>query len=207
MDIILSAQIREQKEKLLPEYVPAILYGRGVDSVSLKVKRGELLKVVETAGESNLITLGYEGKTVKILIKEVQRNGLTGSMLHIDFFQVNMTQKINTEIPIHFIGESKAIKEMAGLLLKDMDFIEVECLPNDLVDHIDIDISVMKNFHDEISTDDIKLPKGMAFAEDAKRIICSIIPPRVVVEEAVEAAPAVVTPTKEEPKVEKKDNK
>jgi len=206
MDILLSSQLREKKERLEVDFVPAILYGRGVASVSLKLKRGELTKAIEAAGESNLITLDYEGKTVKVLIKEVQRSGLNGSLLHIDFFQVNMAEKIKTEIPVHFVGESKAVREMAGLLLKDVDMLEVECLPNDLVDHIDIDISVLANFHDEITTEDIVLPKGMKLEDETKRIICSVIPPRIIVEEVVEAAP-VVTAVKDEAKDEKKDEK
>jgi large subunit ribosomal protein L25 len=206
MDILLSSQLREKKERLEVDFVPAILYGRGVASVSLKLKRGELTKAIEAAGESNLITLDYEGKTVKVLIKEVQRSGLNGSLLHIDFFQVNMAEKIKTEIPVHFVGESKAVREMAGLLLKDVDMLEVECLPSDLVDHIDIDISVLANFHDEITTEDIVLPKGMKLEDETKRIICSVIPPRIIVEEVVEAAP-VVTAVKDEAKDEKKDEK
>ena len=205
MDIILKSEIREQKEKLSPDFVPAILYGRGVASVSLKVKRSELDKVVNKAGESNLITLENENGTVKVLIKEAQRSGLNGNLLHVDFFQVNMTSKITTEIPLHFVGESKAIKEMSGSLIKDLDSLEVECLPGDLVDHIDIDISVLKEFHDEILTSDLVLPRGIELASEVNRIIASVIPPRVQEEEPVETTP--VTETKEEPKTENKDNK
>ncbi|MEI6835745.1 MAG: 50S ribosomal protein L25 [Candidatus Falkowbacteria bacterium] len=201
MDIILKSQAREPKERLSVDFVPAILYGRGVASVSLKVRRGDLDKVVGLAGESNLILLEHEGGKVKVLIKEIQRSGLNGSLLHVDFFQVNMTSKINTEIPLHFVGESKAIKEMSGSLIKDIDSLEVECLPGDLVDHIDVDISVLKEFHDEISTSDLILPKGIELASDVNRIIASVIPPRVQ-EAVVEAAP--VTATKEEPKTEDK---
>ena len=206
MDIILKAQIREQKEKLLIDFVPAILYGRGVASVSLKVKRGELDKAVALAGESNLITLEVEGsKSVKVLIKEIQRSGLNGNLLHADFFQVDMSSKITTEIPLHFIGESKAIREMAGFLMKDIDTLEVECLPNDLVDHIDVDISVLEKFHDEITTADLVLPKGVELASDVVRIVATANPPRVQVAEVV--APVAPVVTKEEPKTEDKDKK
>ena len=94
MDILLSTQAREKKEKVSIDFVPAILYGHGVASVSLKVKRGDLDKVIHVAGESNLITLDHDGHTVKVLIKEVQRSGLSGALLHVYFFQVNMTDKI-----------------------------------------------------------------------------------------------------------------
>lgn len=207
MDIILKAQIREQKEKLSVDFVPAILYGRGVASVSLKLRRGELDKAVSLAGESNLITLEVEGgKTVKVLIKEIQRSGLNGTLLHVDFFQVDMSSKITTEIPLHFVGESKAIREMSGFLMKDIDMLEVECLPSDLVDHIDVDISVLEKFHDEITTAELILPKGIELTSDVVRIIASANPPRVQVEEVV-VAPVAPVVAKEEPKTEDKDKK
>jgi len=201
MDIIISAQAREKKEKLSPDFVPAVLYGRGVASASLKVGRQEIDKVVHLAGESNLITLKHDGGEVKVIIKEAQRSGMNGKLLNVDFFQVNMADKITTEIPLHFVGESKAVKEMSGSLIKDIDFLEVECLPNDLADHIDIDISVLQNYHDEISVKDIVLPRGMTLTHDANRIIVSVIPPRV---QEVVAEVAPVTAAKEAPKTEKK---
>jgi len=205
MDITLSAQAREQKEKLTSDFVPAVLYGRGVASVSLKLRRGEIDKIVHQAGESNLVTLKHESGEVKVIIKETQRSGMTGKLLHVDFFQVNMTDKITTEIPLHFIGESKAVREMSGSLIKDIDALEVECLPSDLVDHIDVDISGLNEYHDEISVKDIVLPRGMELTHDANRIVVSVIPPRVqeeVEEVAVTAAPVVET--KEESKTDKK---
>lgn len=207
MDIILTAQAREQKEKLSSDFVPAILYGRGVSSVSLKLKRNELEKVVKQAGESNLISLKHEGGSVKVLIKEIQRSGITSGLLHVDLFQVKMDQKINTEIPLHFVGESKVIKEKSGSLIKNFDALEIECLPSDLVDHIDIDISVLQEFHDEISTEDLVLPRGLKLVNEINRIIVSVIPPRVQIEEVPEVAAVPVEAVKEELKIEKKDTK
>lgn len=204
MDIIISAQAREKKEKLSADFVPAVLYGRGVASSSLKVKRSDIDKVISQAGESNLVTLKHDGGEAKVIIKEAQRSGMTGKLLNVDFFQVNMADKITTDVPLHFVGESKAVKEMAGSLIKDIDFVEVECLPNDLVDHIDVDISVLKDYHDEISIKDLVLPKGIKLTREANSVIVSVIPPRAqeAVVEATPAAPA--TPAKEEPKTEKK---
>lgn len=203
MDIILSAKGREKKEKLSPDQVPAVLYGRGVASQSLKVVRSEVDKVVHLAGESNLIILKHDGVESKVIIKEAQRSGMNGKLLNIDFFQVNMKDKITTEIPLHFIGESKAVKEKSGSLIKDVTEIEVECLPDALVDHIDVDISILNEYHDEISLKDLVLPKGIKLVHEADRIIVSVIPPRVQEEEvAAEVAP-VTTTVKEEVKSEK----
>jgi len=197
MSIILEAQSREKKEKLAPDLLPAVVYGNNSDSHSLKIKRADLEKIVRLAGESNLISLKIDDKVKSVLIKEVQREGLSGKINHVDFLEVNMKNKIHTEIPLHFIGESKAVREMAGSLIKDVDALEVECLPEDLVDHIDIDISVLKEFHNHIDTSDLILPKGIKLLNEHDHIIISVIPPRVIVEE-----PVVEKKVEEKPKEE-----
>jgi len=206
MEFKLKAEKRAKNEKLAADIIPAVLYGKGVENQSLKLKKVDFEKAFNGAGESNLIDLDLGTGIVKVLVKDLQRDILKYTFTHVDFYQVNMKEKITTEIPLHFIGEAKAIKELGGMLMKEINELEVECLPNDLVDHIDIDISVLANFHDEITTEDIVLPKGMKLEDETKRIICSVIPPRIIVEEVVEAAP-VVTAVKDEAKDEKKDEK
>lgn len=200
MDIKLSAVERSKKERLLSDFIPAVLYGRNIPSEDLKLKRSEIDRVITLAGESNLITLNYQGKDIRVIIKESQRDGLSGKLLHIDLFQINMADKITTEIPLHFIGESKAVKEKSGFLIKDINSLEVHCLPNNLVDHIDVDISSLVNYHDEILVSDLVLPLGMELSNLEKRVVVSVMPPRVqeVTPETVET-PAVNT-AKEEKK-------
>jgi len=114
-------------------------------------------------------------------------------LTHADFYQVNMKEKITTEIPLHFIGEAKAIKELGGTLIKDMDSLEVECLPSDLVDHIDVDISVLNTYDDAIRVSDLQLPKGITMVHHTNEMIAAVKEPKVEVEEpvaATEAAPA-----------------
>lgn len=185
MSMILEAQVREKREKLAPDLLPAVIYGNNSETQSLKVKKSELQKMVSLAGESNIISLKIGDKIKSVLIKEVQRAGLSGNVTHVDFLEVNMKNKLHTEIPLHFVGESKAVREMAGSLIKDVDFLEVECLPEDLVDHIDIDISVLKEFHDNISIHDLTLPHGIKLLNEHDHVIISVIPPRVIAEEPV----------------------
>ena len=197
MSMILEAQVREKREKLAPDLLPAVIYGNNADTQSLKVKKSELQKMVSLAGESNIISLKIGDKTKSVLIKEVQRAGLSGNVTHVDFLEVNMKHKLHTEIPLHFVGESKAVREMSGSLIKDADFLEVECLPEDLVDHIDIDISVLKEFHDNISTSDLTLPHGIKLVNEHDHVIISVIPPRVIAEEPVVEKKAEVKTTEE----------
>lgn len=182
MDIKLTAQLRAQDEKYGTDLVPAVIYGKGVETRSLKLKRSDFEKVFRLAGESNLIELDFGQGAVKVLVKDIQRDVIKNFVTHVDFYQVNMSEKVKTEIPLHFVGEAKAIKELGGTLLKDMDTVEVECLPGDLVDHIDVDISVLNTFEDAIRQNDLLLPKGLTLVSDTNEMVAAVREPKVEVE-------------------------
>lgn len=195
MDLKLNAQLREKNEKLSADSLAAVLYGKGVNNQSLKLKKTDFDKVFKVAGESNLITLNFGKEDIKVLVKDIQRDALKNFVTHVDFYQVNMKEKITTEIPLHFVGESKAIKELGGVLIKDIDAVEVECLPGDLVDHIDVNISVLNTFEDAIRLDDLALPKGLVLAHHhSNEVVAAVIEPKVEEEPAVEAPAAAATP-------------
>lgn len=188
MEFKLTVQLRTEKEKLSAEFIPAVLYGKGVENKNLKIKANEFEKAWRGAGESNLISLDLDGQIIKVLVKDTQRNILKHSFTHVDFYQVNMKEKVVTEIPLHFVGEAKAIKELGGALIKDMDHLEVECLPGDLVDHIDVDISVLQTFDDAIRVNDLKLPQGLSPVLHTNEVIAAVMEPKVEKEPVIEAA-------------------
>lgn len=197
MEIKLSAQLRGKDEKLNADFIPGVIYGKGVENKSLKLKKVEFEKAFAAAGESNLINLDFGSGAVKVLVKEVQRDVMKNTFTHVDLYQVNMSEKITAEIPFHFVGEAKAIKELGGVLIKDMAHLEVECLPGDLVDHIDIDISVLKTFDDAIRINDLVLPKGIVAVSHTNEMIAAVREPKVEAEPtpvAAEAAPAAGAP-------------
>ena len=192
MELKLQAEKRIDNEKLSPEFIPAVIYGKGVSNQNLKIKRVDFEKAFAAAGESNLITLDFGEGAVKVLVKETQRDVLKYTFTHVDFYQVNMKEKITTEIPLHFIGESKAIKELGGMLMKEINELEVECLPSDLVDHIDIDISVLATYDDVIKIADLVLPSGFRLTHNhPSDVVVVVVEPKAIVEEVkpVEAAP------------------
>lgn len=204
MELKLQAEKRIDNEKLSPEFIPAVVYGKGISNQNLKLKRVDFEKAFAVAGESNLISLDFGQEVVKVLVKEIQRDVLKYTFTHVDFYQVNMKEKITTEIPLHFIGESKAIKELGGMLMKEINALEVECLPNDLVDHIDIDISVLATYDDVVKIADLVLPSGFRLTHNnPSDVVVVVVEPKAVVEEVkpVEAAPVV------DPKDSKKDVK
>jgi len=180
----LSAQKREivgKKVKNLRNkgLIPAVLYGRGADPVLVSVLKADFDKVYEEAGTSSLIDLIIDsGQPIKVLAHEPQNDPVSGKPIHIDFYRIKMDEKIKTEIPLEFIGTSEAVEQLEGSLVKNKDSVDVECLPNDLVSAIQIDISSLKNFEDTIKISDLLKPHGIEILHEADEIIALVEEPR-----------------------------
>jgi large subunit ribosomal protein L25 len=142
--------------------IPAVVYGKGLASITLEVAEQAFLKVFKAAGESTLIDLVLDGKTDKVLIQEVAHDPLSDKIVHADFHKISLTEKMHAKIPLVFIGESIAVKGLGGVLVKNVDELEVECLPTALVHEIPVDISKLVNFGDVIHLKDITVPPGIA---------------------------------------------
>jgi large subunit ribosomal protein L25 len=195
--IILNAEERKEiggaKKIITLGYIPAVIYGPGAANQNIKVKKVEFEKVFHKAGESNLVDLIVDEKPlIKVLIKDLQKNPVKGIFSHVDFYQVDMKKKITTNIPLNFIGDSKVVKESGATLIKNFDEVEVECLPEDLVDHIDVDLAALINFEDAIRIKDLKVSAGIKIMRDAEDII-------ILAAEAQkeEVAPVVAVPVVE----------
>lgn len=209
MEFKLQAVKRAKDEKISSDYLPAILYGKGLENQVLKVKKLDFERVFAAAGESNLINLDYGSGEVKVLVKDIQRDILKYTFTHVDFYQVNMKEKIKAEIVLHFVGEAKAVKELGGMLMRETHELEVECLPTDLVDHIDVDISVLKTYDDVIKIKDLILPPNMKLLHHHDEdLVAQVVEPKaeeeVKVAETNEATP---TPTLENKEAKKEDVK
>ena len=165
-------------------FIPVVLYGPYVEkSKQLKVKKGDFERIYNQAGESSLINLNLDKNSEKILIKDIQRDPVKEEIIHADFYQVKMDEKIYTEIPLSFVGEAKAVKELGGYLTKNIDSLEVECLPGDLVYEIEVDVSKLENFEDDIKIKDLNIPKGVEVADDPENIVATVTPPQEEKEE------------------------
>ncbi len=188
MTIKLKAQTRETREKLSSDFIPGVLYGKEIKNQILKIKKNDFDKTFKEAGESNLIDLDYGSGAVKVLVKDTQKDIIKGSFIHVDFYQVNMKEKTTAEIPLAFIGESKAVKELGGTLVKELNVLEVECLPSDLVDHLDIDISVLESFNNAIRVNDLELPSGLTLVRETNDVIAAVREPKAIEPEETEEA-------------------
>lgn len=183
MPIALTATRRTQlgrraKHTLDQGLIPAVVYGHGVPSVSIQIGQADFRKVYREAGTSSLIDLSIDGGTsAKTVVKEVQVNPITLEPAHVDFHQIRMDEMMKAEVPLVFVGESKAVKEFAGTLVKSMDSVEVECLPADLPHAIEVDLSALATFDDLINVSSLKLPKGVTLTDDPHATIATVTAP------------------------------
>lgn len=165
-------QIRKEKR------IPAVLYGHGIPNIILDVDSVEFNKIHKEAGESTIVTLKIGDEARSVLIYDIQKDPLAGSFSHIDFYQVKMDEKITVSVPLVFIGESPAVKELAGVFVRNFHEIEIEALPKDLPHEIKVDISVIKTFDDHIYVKDLPVSAGVEILAGAGEIVASVIAPR-----------------------------
>lgn len=218
----LKAFARKETRKKLKHrrklgFIPAVLYGNNVKPTNIEVEYVSFQKIYKTVGENTLVDVYIDSdKPVKVLVQDVQYDPLTHNFIHIDFYKVNMEKVITTEIPLEFIGESDAIKTQDGILVKNYDELEVECLPGALVEKIEVDISVLKTFDSSIKIKDLKIPAGLKVLDDSDQIVVLVKPPRTEeemksleekVEENVEKVQVVEKKEKDEESGEKEDSK
>lgn len=181
--IQLKAKLREvvgKKMKTLrsQEGIPAVIYGHGIEPKNLWVNELDFTRVYGKAGESALIELEVSGKKVNALIHDMQNDSMSGRPTHIDFFQVNMNEEVETEIPLEFVGESAAVKALGGVLVKNMDELPVRCLPADLPEKFEIDIAKLETFEDVIAVRDIKVSDKVELMLDGETVVAMVSEPR-----------------------------
>ncbi len=141
--------------------IPAVVYGSGTDTLSLSVNYDEFVKLFKEAGESSLIDLVIGGKeSGKVLVKDIQYDPITDRVRHLDLKRIDMTKPIVAMVVLRFVGEASVIKEQGGTLMRNIEKVEIKCLPKDLVGHIDVDLSNFKTYEDVIKIKDLKVPAG-----------------------------------------------
>ncbi len=204
----LSASVRTGSVADIKETIPGVIYGSGFENTSLSVNRSEFEKVFAVSGESGLVSLNLDGKEVPVIIKDLQFDAVKSRVIHVDFFKVNMDKKVNAETTLNFIGEAPAVKAHGGIVVEHLSQVHVECLPADLVQKIDVDISSLKELGDSIYIKDLIVPKGIEITNEAEEIVVHVVEPKKVVEEApvvAEAAPAAEGATEAKPEEKKEE--
>ncbi len=170
--------------------IPAVLYGHNVPTAHIAVSQNEFEKVARKAGESSLVSLDVATLGVRnVLIHDVQKDIVKSQPIHVDFYEVSMTEKLQTMVQLDFIGESIAVKALGGVLVKVLDEIEIECLPANLPHNLPVDIGTLATFDDTIQVKDIQVSAGVTVLTPLEEVVAKIQPPREV--EADLSAPVV----------------
>lgn len=159
--------------------IPAIMYGHGAKPQMFWVDVIPFGKIYALAGESSIITLAPEkGKNASVIVQDLAYDAMTNRISHIDFFEVSMDQELEAHIPLEFVGESPAVREMGGILVKTLEEILVKCLPKDLPHSIAIDLSLLKDFTVHIQVKDLAIPKGVTVLAEESTTVALVEAPR-----------------------------
>lgn len=158
--------------------LPAVLYGHGVQAMSVQVPYNSFERIFRDAGESTIVELLLDGASTPVLIQDVQIHPTSGQYLHADFHTIRMDEKITTDTELRFIGEAPAVTTLGGSLFHGLSTVKIECLPKDLPSHLTIDVSGLKEFTDHIAVTDIPVPNGVRILDAPDSIVASVTPPR-----------------------------
>jgi large subunit ribosomal protein L25 len=186
--------------------LPGVVYGEGVETTPISFSFGDFEKAHRMVGESSLLKLTIDSKEYNVLIQDISKHPLNGRPIHADFYAVRMDKLLKTKVPFEFIGESPAVKNEGGILVKVMQEAEVEALPQDLPHTIKVDISLLDKIQAKLFLKEILTPKGVRFTANPEEVVVLVEPPRSE-EELAALKEAPVTAEMTEIKTEKEIKK
>lgn len=169
--------------------LPANIYGKDIKSQAVQLPLKEFEAIFKEVGKTGLLDVMVDGTARPALIHNVQVHPVTGLPLHIDFYQVNLKEKITTMVPVVITGEAKAVTDKVGLLMTPATEVEVEALPEDLPENIEINVEPLAAIDEQITVGDLKLPAGVTVLTDAGQVLVKVA--ELVSKEAEELAAQV----------------
>jgi large subunit ribosomal protein L25 len=183
--IALEAQIKDKKASKVRKqgFIPSVLYGPSLkENLVLMFEKSNLKDIKKAYDENLIIDLKIGDKKYPSLIYDIQKDYLTGEIIHVDFYKFDETKKVNVSLPIEVIGKSP-LQELGGMINKNIERLEVECSPLNIPTDIKVDISTLVEFGDNIYLKDIKLPEGVEPQIDLETPVVTILAPK---EEVIE---------------------
>jgi large subunit ribosomal protein L25 len=172
---VLGKQVKQLRRQ---GWTPGVIYGHDYESVPLKFDQRELQRLLAETGGSQLVGIKIEGQSQPemALVRDVQRDPIRQTILHVDFYRVQMTERLTTEIPLELISESPIAARNEGILLQGISSIEVECLPGDLVDAIEVDLSDLVELDQALYVRDLAIPSGIDVLTEPDEMIVRVTP-------------------------------
>lgn len=174
-----NAEDSSAKNILKEGMIPGIVYGHSFDNVLIKVDRKDFMKTLWEAGESTLIDLRVGDKEIgKVVIKDYQMDPLSGEIMHFDLHKVKMSEKLIVNVDLTFVGESPAVKNEGGIIVTGQDSVEIKCLPKDLIQEIEVDLSKLEHVDDMIRVKDLIVPDTIEILDEEENVVVSAAPQR-----------------------------
>jgi large subunit ribosomal protein L25 len=183
---------------------PANVYGHRIESQAVEVDTVTLAHTLKTLERNAILSLRIEGeKAVRpVIVREVRRDILNDKIVHVDFYQVSLAEKMKADVPFILVGKAPAVEDLGGILLQGLDSIAVEALPADIPPHFEIDISSLTTFDSSVHVRDLVVDPKVHVLTEGDSVITSVAPPRKVVEAVVEEEAAAAEEEKEGAAVE-----
>lgn len=173
--IVLKSQKRESGEcvKTLrsSKAVPAVVYGHKQEAISIKLGSSDVLRAYRVAWENHVVELEVDGKKMDVLFHEVQKAPVSWDIIHVDFYAITKGEKVHTHIPLVFVGNSKAKSEEAAVIEELIKQIEVKCVASELVDSIEVDLSLLEKVWDNIKISDLKVSSSIEIINSKDEVI------------------------------------
>lgn len=194
-------------------FLPAVVYGEGVASQPVVISYKDFMATLRTAGESTLVVLDVDGRSFNVLIHDISYDPVSDMPIHADFHAVRMDKVIRTHVPLEFIGESPAVKNDSGVLVRVVQELEVEALPQNLPHELSADLSLLATIGSTIHVKDIILPAGVTLIADPDETIAVVEAPRseedlaALSQAPVEQSPELVKTERDELKAKEQEKK
>ena len=181
--------------------LPAVIYGRHNDPINITLDSHSASLTLGRLSSSSLVTIDVDGKEYPSLVREKQRDYIKNRLLHVDFLAVSQDEKLTATVSLHFIGVSIAVKDYNAVLVHNLEEIEVECLPADLPERIDVDISVLNRIGDGIRVRDLVVSDKVELLANPDTMVAVATAPKVEEETTAIPGAEAVTPTEAEPEL------
>ncbi len=160
--------------------LPAVIYGKDVESLPISLDFLEASKILQSVSGTTLVTIDVEGEEYAALVRERQRDVLLRDLLHVDFLAVSLTETVRAQSRISIVGVAPAIKAQNAVITQVMESLEIEALPTDLMELVEVDVSGLESIGDTVLVKDIPLPTGVNVIDDPDSTVAVASAPEIL---------------------------
>jgi large subunit ribosomal protein L25 len=179
-EVVIKANHRQvvgKKVKVLRRdgILPAVVYGQKIESIPISLDMREASRILERISPSALVVVDVDGEQHYTLVRDKQRNPIRGSILHVDFQAVSLDETVRADLNIKIVGEAPAVETYLGIVVPSLEQLSIECLPKDLPDNIEVDISGLNEIGDSLLVRDLVAPNGVEILSDPEDVVVVVI--------------------------------